>query len=128
MEYVAPQSVATPPVTEKAPAKPTKPKIPQPEDVAEQVWLDWLTLRKQKSAPVNETVIAAARREAVLAGYTFENFLREWCLRGSQGLKAEWLRQDRGKHPPFVADAKERNREAKRLLGFLEEEGEVIDV
>lgn len=62
-----------------------------PDDVGERVWSDWLQLRKTKKAPVSDTVIHQARVEAKKAGMTFEAFLREWCVRGSQGLKADWL-------------------------------------
>lgn len=72
-----------------------------PEDVAPQVWSDWLQLRKAKKAPVTDTVIHGARAEAVKAGMTFTEFLTEWCARGSQGLKAEWLNssQQAGRQP-----------------------------
>jgi len=63
-----------------------------PEDVDAQVWADWLALRKAKKAPVTDTVIKAARSEAVDAGITFEAFLSIWCARGSQGLQADWLK------------------------------------
>lgn len=62
-----------------------------PTDVSEQVWQDWLTLRKAKKASVTETVVAGARKEAAKVGWSLEQFLTEWCTRGSQGLKAEWL-------------------------------------
>jgi hypothetical protein len=62
-----------------------------PEEVDEKVWADWLQLRKAKKAPVTDTVILQARSEAKKAGMTLEAFLREWCVRGSQGLKADWL-------------------------------------
>jgi hypothetical protein len=64
---------------------------PCPEDVDAQVWEDWKSLRKTKRATVNGTVIEGARAEATKAGMTFDAFLREWCTRGSQTLKAEWL-------------------------------------
>lgn len=64
-----------------------------PPDVDPQVWIDWLALRKAKKAPVTQTVIESARRESGKALMTFEQFLREWCNRGSQGLKAEWIKQ-----------------------------------
>lgn len=63
-----------------------------PEDVAEDVWRDWMQLRKAKRAPVSDTVVAEARSESVKAGMTLEAFLRVWCVRGSQGLQAHWLR------------------------------------
>jgi hypothetical protein len=67
----------------------------RPEGVGERVWADWLTLRKAKKAPVTETVLEGAMDQASLAGMTLEAFLKEWCERGSQGLKAEWLQQSK---------------------------------
>jgi uncharacterized protein YdaU (DUF1376 family) len=62
-----------------------------PPDVNEQVWQDWLQLRKLKKASVTETVVKGARSEAAKLGWELEKFLVEWCTRGSQGLKAEWV-------------------------------------
>jgi hypothetical protein len=64
-----------------------------PPDVSEQVWNDWLQLRKTKKASVTETVLKGARSEANKLGWDLENFLIEWCTRGSQGLKAEWVKE-----------------------------------
>lgn len=63
-----------------------------PPDVEPQVWSDWLSLRKDKRAKVTYTVIQGARDEARKAGMSFEDFLRVWCRRGSQGLEADWLK------------------------------------
>jgi hypothetical protein len=65
-----------------------------PPDVGEQVWQDWLSLRKSKKASVTETVVNGARQEAQKLGWPLEQFLIEWCTRGSQGLKAEWVKPD----------------------------------
>ena len=62
-----------------------------PQDVSPQVWQDWLQLRKTKKASVTETVVKGARAEADKLGWGLERFLVEWCTRGSQGLKAEWV-------------------------------------
>jgi uncharacterized protein YdaU (DUF1376 family) len=62
-----------------------------PPDVNQQVWDDWLQLRKTKKASVTETVVKGARSEAAKLGWDLEKFLVEWCTRGSQGLKAEWV-------------------------------------
>lgn len=68
------------------------PQVARPGDVAEQTWADWLALRKAKKAPVTETVIQQASREADKAGMPLDDFLRVWCARGSQGLQADWLK------------------------------------
>lgn len=62
-----------------------------PPDVSEQVWQDWLSLRKSKKAAVTQTVLDGAKKEADKLGWPLEKFLVEWCTRGSQGLKAEWI-------------------------------------
>ena len=74
--------------------KPIKEKatsVACPPDVSQQVWADWLQLRKTKKASVTETVVKGARSEAAKLGWDLERFLVEWCTRGSQGLKAEWV-------------------------------------
>jgi uncharacterized protein YdaU (DUF1376 family) len=62
-----------------------------PPDVSQQVWGDWVALRKSKKAPITQTVLNGAIAEAKILGWSLEKFLAEWCSRGSQGLKAEWI-------------------------------------
>lgn len=122
-----PEEGFTPPLQEASPPpvagfpKPLKPASPKPsmnlqpttrgttraasplacpDDVVPQVWNDWILTRSRKKAEVTHTVIDMARREAEKAGMTFEEFLREWCLRGSQGLKADWLTTRNGAAAP----------------------------
>lgn len=65
-----------------------------PEDVDQQTWNDWVSHRKSKGALASETAVAGARREAEKLGWTLNQFLAEWCTRGTQGLKAEWIQKD----------------------------------
>jgi uncharacterized protein YdaU (DUF1376 family) len=65
-----------------------------PSDVDQQIWDDWKQLRKAKKAPVTETVVKGARKEAAKANMEFSDFLSVWCARGSQGLQADWLKPD----------------------------------
>jgi len=65
-----------------------------PHDVDQQIWDDWKQLRKAKKAPVTETVVNSARKEAAKANMAFSDFLTVWCARGSQGLQAEWLKPE----------------------------------
>lgn len=75
-----------------APApKPKASPVVKPETVEQQIWDDWLQLRKNKKAPVTKTVVQGAIVEAGKAGMPLNDFFAEWCTRGSQGLKAEWL-------------------------------------
>jgi hypothetical protein len=65
-------------------------------------------------------VIDAARREAVKAGMTLEEFLRIWCFRGSQGLQADWIKpSERQQSQSANLD------EVRKLLGF--DNGDVFD-
>jgi uncharacterized protein YdaU (DUF1376 family) len=90
------------PTPETKAARKRVPHPPCPGDVEPQTWDDWLALRKAKRAPVTETVIAEARREAIKAHISFEDFLRAWCRRGSQGLEADWLKpHERGSPAPI---------------------------
>lgn len=97
------QSKEIPLPPSEVPPLPAKPKAvtPQrPDDVAEGVWRDWLTLRMAKKAPVTPTVLDGAKSEAALAGLSLEAFLGVWCRRGSQGLEAAWLKpHERGQVP-----------------------------
>ena len=65
-----------------------------PSDVDQQIWDDWKQLRKAKKAPVTETVVNSARKEAAKANMEFSDFLIIWCARGSQGLQADWIKPD----------------------------------
>ena len=74
--------------------KRSAPPPARPDDVTEQVWADWMALRKAKRAPVSETVLSGARSEASKAFLSLDRFLAIWCTRGSQGLQADWLRPE----------------------------------
>jgi hypothetical protein len=73
------------------PNKDSATKVACPPDVSQQVWDDWVALRKSKKAPITKTVFDGAIAEAKILGWPLEKFLAEWCSRGSQGLKAEWI-------------------------------------
>ena len=105
------------PVKTKAPRERVAP-CPCPEDVGEQVWSDWLQLRKAKRAPVNATVIDGARAEAAKAGMPLAAFLAVWCRRGSQGLEAEWLKpQERAGPSAETSFTRDRKAAANAWMG-----------
>jgi uncharacterized protein YdaU (DUF1376 family) len=92
---------------------PTPPK--RPDDVDERVWQDWIALRKSKKAAVSETVLRAAQREADKAGMTLTEFLELWCLRGSQGLQADWIKpQERSAPGQQIETFRERDERLAR--------------
>ena len=77
--------------TNHKPKRESATSVACPPDVSQQVWGDWVALRKSKKAPITQTVLNGAIAEAKILGWPLEKFLAEWCSRGSQGLKAEWI-------------------------------------
>lgn len=63
-----------------------------PEGVAEQVWEDFIKLRKTKKAPVTETVINGIRKEAATISMSLGDALAMCCERGWQGFDASWVK------------------------------------
>lgn len=98
-----PDSLISDSKEEKSPRK-REPALPCPEDVDEQVWKDWVQLRKGKRAAVSLTAVDGARDEAGKAGMSLEAFLRVWCRRGSQGLEAAWLKPHERGSPDAPAE------------------------
>lgn len=76
------------------PVKPVKAVKPMeiPYGVTEQTWADFKRLRAAKKAPITTRAIEAINKEAMIAGMSLENALRECCARGWTGFKAEWVR------------------------------------
>lgn len=107
---------------------------PCPDDVEPQTWADWLALRKAKKAPVTETVVNGAIREAGKAGMGLEAFLSIWCTRGSQGLQADWLRPSERSAGAFATMESFRERDERLARQKYAEmvgrpvAGEIIDV
>jgi uncharacterized protein YdaU (DUF1376 family) len=77
--------------TNHKPKRESATSVACPPDVSQQIWSDWVALRKSKKAPITQTVLNGAIAEAKILGWHLEKFLAEWCSRGSQGLKAEWI-------------------------------------
>ncbi len=80
-------------IEEKEPKGSTK-KIEKPDDVSNQVWEDFLLLRKTKKAPVTETVLKTIRSEAAKIGWTIEQAMAEMSARGWQGFKASFIQRE----------------------------------
>ena len=67
-------------------------KIEKPGGVSEQVWDDFITLRKAKRAPLSATALASIAKEAEKAAMHIEEALTECVTRGWQSFKAEWMK------------------------------------
>ena len=62
-----------------------------PINIDEQVWSDFLALRKVKKAPMTVTALAGIKKEADKANWSLDKALSECVARGWTGFKAEWI-------------------------------------
>lgn len=68
-----------------------------PDDCPPDIWSDFVAHRKSVKAPVTQTAVDGIRREAIKAGLSLPDALREICSRGWRGFKAEWMIQQQAK-------------------------------
>lgn len=80
--------------------------LEKPEEVTEQVWVDFCKLRKEKKAPLTPTALSLIVNEAGKAGIGLNEALSISCSRGWQSFKADWLKETRNgssyQRPAFV--------------------------
>ncbi len=109
----------------------------KPDGVEQQVWDDWLALRRAKKAPVTATVLDRAKAEAEKAGLSLNGFLIVWCARGSQGLEASWLKpEEQGRNRATEIEPAWRKAQRERTEAFIGKSapkqpinmGEIFDV
>ena len=79
---------AAPPRNKKSRAT----QIEKPAGVSDQVWNDFIALRKAKRAPLSATALASIAKEAEKAAMHIEEALTECVTRGWQSFKAEWMK------------------------------------
>jgi hypothetical protein len=92
--HVHPTPEPRSPNTSKIHQRTTKSNIAaKPESVSEDVWRDFIELRKAKRAPLSNTALQAIEREAGKAGWTLNDALAESVARGWQGFKADWVKE-----------------------------------
>lgn len=105
-QFGAPARDPDPPSREPSPPPPAKPERFDPmlalgeHGVDEQLAADWLTVRRQKRAPLTQTALDGLVREAVTAGIPVVEAVRICVERGWVGFKASWgWRDDAPQHP-----------------------------
>ncbi|MDR1351531.1 MAG: YdaU family protein [Zoogloeaceae bacterium] len=79
-----------PPRGERARASPRSAAPPKPPDVPDQVWTDFLAIRKARRAPLTPTALDGIEREAVKAGIPIAEALTVCVFRGWQSFRADW--------------------------------------
>jgi uncharacterized protein YdaU (DUF1376 family) len=86
--------------------------VARPVDISDQVWADWLAIRKVKGMPLTETALSGITRQAAKAGKTLAEAIRLCAENGWAGFRADWLN---GPHGPEKSTA-DLVAEANRLL------------
>ena len=66
--------------------------LTRPDDVDQQVWDDFLDLRKRRKAPLTQTALTRIQNESLRAGITTQQALEICCARGWQGFNADWVK------------------------------------
>lgn len=65
----------------------------RPESVSEEVWADFLTMRKAKKNPLTATAFKMLAKQADIAGWTLEDAISETVARGWLSFKADWVKE-----------------------------------
>lgn len=68
-------------------------KLERPDCVSEQVWFDFLQVRKSKKSPLTATALARIESEAAKAGWSLQDAISESVSRGWQSFKADWVKE-----------------------------------
>jgi uncharacterized protein YdaU (DUF1376 family) len=71
--------------------------VKRPDDVDQDVWDDFLSIRKAKRAVLTQTALDGMQREANKAGWSLNEAIRETVSRGWQSFKAEWVTNSQNK-------------------------------
>ena len=74
--------------------KPASTVVERPSSVEQQVWNDWLAIRKVKRLPLTETAWAQMQDEIEASGFPVEVVIKECCLRGWAAFKVNWLKDN----------------------------------
>lgn len=68
-------------------------RVHRPESVSEEVWNDFLAMRKAKKNPLTHTALKMLAKQADLAGWSLEDAIAEAISRGWLSFKAEWVKE-----------------------------------
>ena len=67
--------------------------FPCPVGVDEQVWFDWLQIRKAKRQPITQTALDGIEKRAIESGYTLAQALVICCENSWAGFNPSWLHE-----------------------------------
>jgi uncharacterized protein YdaU (DUF1376 family) len=69
-------------------------KLACPKSVDQQVWDDWLAIRRAKKLPLTETAWKQILAEIDKSGLAVDVVIKECCLRGWAAFKVAWLKEN----------------------------------
>ncbi len=122
----SPSSLSIPATTtNKEPRK--RVVIQKPDSVSQQVWHDWLTIRKSKKAALTQTAWELMLKEVDKAGWTIEAAIDECCLRTWASFKASWVNKP-GELGGGTMNKQEALEARNKAIGeaWLREEGAIV--
>lgn len=79
----------------KSVSRSSRSRVECPDGVSQDVWSDYLQLRKAKKAPVTVMVLRMLEQEAAKAGVTIEAAMMTCVAHGWSGFKSEWMQNSR---------------------------------
>jgi len=96
-EVAPPATSEVAPITLNDPVeRPKGNKIYKPDCVDQQIWDDFLLLRKSKRSPLTNTALNGIKKQADIAGMGLNDVLEMCCMRGWMSFKAEWVEGKKG--------------------------------
>lgn len=111
-------SVSTPPAK-----KAKRTSVCKPADVPENLWCDWIALRKQKRLPLTAQALSLVQSEATKSGKTLAEVI-QICLQNSwAGFRANWLTDDTNNQQserPFYTPVHDWEEERKEHVAHAE--------
>jgi uncharacterized protein YdaU (DUF1376 family) len=119
-------AVAVPPIPTPTPI-PTTPskdggarkRAPtRPDGVSEQIWQDFLAIRKAKRAPLTDTALEGIAREAQKAGLTLAEAIAYCCEQGWQSFNAGWYAERQGGKRPGTGETEWQRSARERMQQF----------
>jgi len=69
-------------------------KVARPSSVDQQIWDDWLAIRRAKKLPLTETAWSQIQGEIDASGFPVDVVIKECCLRGWAAFKVSWLKDN----------------------------------
>jgi uncharacterized protein YdaU (DUF1376 family) len=71
--------------------------LERPDDVSEELWIEFKQHRKSKKAPITERVLKSLRSEAEKANLTLSQAMEKMMVKGWTGFEAAWIKPNETK-------------------------------